>query len=110
MCTGCPATEMIPRFRGRPWIWSMLIGKTALIRRLNNLLAAHRQTIHPNRGRGHRPSEFQVAGDLRDVEEQLFQISGHGDFFHRIPEFSIRDPQPGSPSRVIASDEVHALS
>ena len=48
------------------------------------LLAAYGQAVYADCGGGYRAAEFQVAGDFVDVEEQLFQIAGYRDFFHRI--------------------------
>jgi hypothetical protein len=48
------------------------------------LLSTHREPIDTKSGRGDGPAELQVIRDVRDVEEHLFQISSHRDFFYRI--------------------------
>jgi hypothetical protein len=74
------------------------------------LFAADSETVHSDRWRGYRSAEFQVAGDFRDVEEQVFEISGHRDFFNGVGEFAAGDPEAGGAAGIISGDEVHALS
>ena len=57
-------------------------------------LPADREPVHTNCRSRHRPAKFQVACNLRDIEEQLFQISRHCNFFHRIGELSTGNPHP----------------
>src|SRR5580704_13437930 len=53
-----------------------------------DLFAADREAVDAQRRRGHGAAELEIVGDFGDVEEDFFQVSGHGDFFDRVGEFS----------------------
>src|ERR1039457_712182 len=69
---------------------------------LHWLFAAHGQSIDPNRRRRHAPPEFQIAPNLRDIVEYLFQIAGDRDFFHWKRELAVHDPHARGSAGVIA--------
>jgi hypothetical protein len=54
----------------------------------SRLFAAYREPVDAQGGSGYAAAEFQIAGDLGDVEEHLFQISGHGNLFHWISQLA----------------------
>src|ERR1700675_1529706 len=75
-----------------------------------SLFATHSKPVNPNRRRGHAAAEFEIASDFGNVFEQLFQISGDRDLFDGIGEFAVDDPEPGSAARVIAGDQIRAVT
>src|ERR1700676_1685252 len=66
------------------------------------LLSAYGQAVDADCGRGHAAAEFQVAADLGDMVEHVFEITGYRDLFYGIGEFAIDDPHAGGSARVIA--------
>src|SRR5450432_119847 len=71
-----------------------------------SLLPAHSQAINPNRRRRHRSPELQIAANLGNVKEHIFQIPAHSNLFHGISQLSARNPHPPSPTRVVASYKI----
>src|SRR3954463_3546292 len=51
---------------------------------LHQLFAAYCQAIDPDCGGGYCAAEFEVVGNLGDVEKKIFQIARDRDFFDRI--------------------------
>jgi endonuclease/exonuclease/phosphatase (EEP) superfamily protein YafD len=56
------------------------------------LLPAHCQPVDPNCRRGHAAAEFQVATNLGDIFEDVFQVSRDRNLFDWIGQFSIHNP------------------
>src|SRR5579871_1175309 len=81
-----------------------------LLRILRRSFTAYRQSFDADRGRGYGAAEFKVIGDLGDVEEEFFQISGDRDFFYGVGEFSIFNPLAGGAAGVVPGDQVHTLT
>src|SRR5262249_39103484 len=71
-----------------------------------SLFAADGQTVDAKRGGRHRSAEFQIVGDLGNVEEHFFQISCHSDLFDGICQLAVGDPERGSATEIVAGDQV----
>jgi hypothetical protein len=56
--------------------------------KLSFLLAADDQAVDADGWASHRAAKFEVAGDFRNVEEHLFQISRHRDLFDGIGQLA----------------------
>ncbi len=57
-----------------------------------SLFASYRQAVYPDGWGCYCATELQVIGDFGDVEEKIFQVSGHRDFFYRVSQFTAGDP------------------
>src|SRR4051812_11827926 len=77
---------------------------------LYELFAAYCQAIDPDCGGGYCAAEFEVVGNIGDVEEEIFQIARNGNFFDRIGEFAAGNPETGCAAGVVARDQIHSLA
>src|SRR5579863_2807853 len=76
--------ESIAWLAGVGSIASCARGTDECVRPYTRLFAAYGQAVYSDGGGGYAAAEFEVAGDFGDVEEQVFQVSGHRDFFDGI--------------------------
>src|SRR3984885_6279972 len=86
------------------------IQNTILANFMARLFAADGEAVNAQRRRGYRTAKLQIVRDLGDVEEDLFQVSGHGDFFNGVGELSTRDPQARRATRVITRYQVCTMA
>src|ERR1700678_2229460 len=91
-----------PQSRRRSWRISM--------RSPLQLLPAHCEPVNPDCRRGDAAAEFEIAADLGNIAEHLFQIAGYRDLFDRIGQFAVSDPHAGGSTRVVACDQVCAVA
>jgi len=66
-----------------PELLALLAGRTNASAYLN-LFATNGEAVDADGWAGHRAAEFEVVGDLGDVEEQFFEVSGDSDFLDGI--------------------------
>src|SRR5215470_5384672 len=73
------------------------------------LFTPHGQSIDADSGSRYRTAEFQVVGDFRDVEKEVFQISGDRNFLDGVRQLAVRDPEAGRTAGVVSRYQIHAL-
>src|SRR2546430_2172286 len=92
--------------QNRPWV--LILNRFGDAAKLAALFPGNHHTVNPQCGSGKRATEFKIVTDFRDVVENIFEISGNRDFFHRVSKFAILDPQStGAPGKV-TGNHVHA--
>src|SRR4051794_19198168 len=57
-----------------------------------------------------RPTHNHVCSDGADTGQHVFQITGNGNFFYRMLDFAIFDPEPGRSARVISCNRIDPMA
>src|SRR5207245_173238 len=58
--------------------------------------------------RGELATEVQIIADHLDAAQDVAEVAGNGDFFNRISQLAILNPEACGAARIIASDGIEA--